>query len=62
MLIKKLEDFENDLSVDKRRVDQVSTFGQKLISGRHSMADEVHHLVAELNERWAILWGVVSGE
>ena len=52
VLIKKLEDFENDLSVDKGRVDQVSMFAQKLIGGRHSRADEIRHLVAELNERY----------
>lgn len=51
VLIKKLEDFENDLSVDKGHVDQVLMFAQKLIGGRHSMADEVGHLVAELNKR-----------
>ena len=51
VLIKKLEDFENDLSVDKGHVDQVLMFAQKLIGGRHSMAAEVGHLVAELNER-----------
>ena len=50
-LIKKFEDFEKDLSVDKDYMDQVKTFAQKLIGQDHSGTPEIKGLVVELDER-----------
>ena len=51
MLIKKFEDFENDLAVDKGHITQVASFAQKLISKGHSGMEEIKLLVTQLSER-----------